>query len=361
MTYYPRYNVTRISAVDFDQSFQDINSWAKQEFEVNLIQFYSRALIPQEIKRISHYQSLEATANLFKLIFLGQTFNDVRFMNKFLISANKSLDFHGLFILKVDLLEHRQRHIKKTFGRLGTFALAADFLIHRVFPKVSYTQKWYFKFTQGRNRAISRSEVLGRAYSCGFELVREHQTPVNSFFVFKKIKNPIVAENPTYGPLIRLNRIGQNGKFIKLLKFRTMHPYSEYIQEYIYKQNSLKEGGKFRDDFRVTKLGAFMRKFWLDELPSLINLIRGDIKLVGVRPISAHYFSLYTKELQELRATVKPGLIPPYYADIPKNMDEIVESELKYIYAYHKSGWITDLKYLGKIFYNIVIRRKFSS
>jgi len=47
------------------------------------------------------------------------------------------------------------------------------------------------------------------------------------------------------------------------------------------------------------------------------NLLKGEMKLVGVRPLTEHYFSLYRKKLQELRAKTKPGLIPPFYLDMP--------------------------------------------
>jgi lipopolysaccharide/colanic/teichoic acid biosynthesis glycosyltransferase len=84
-------------------------------------------------------------------------------------------------------------------------------------------------------------------------------------------------------------------------KFRTMHPYSEYLQEYVYARQGLQKGGKIENDFRVTTWGRFMRKFWLDELPMLYNWIKGDLGIVGVRPLSFHYLDLYDKELQELR------------------------------------------------------------
>ena len=67
-------------------------------------------------------------------------------------------------------------------------------------------------------------------------------------------------------------KVGKDGVIINVYKFRTMHPYSEYLQSYIYEQNKLQEGGKFANDFRVTTLGKCMRKLWIDELPMFINL-----------------------------------------------------------------------------------------
>jgi lipopolysaccharide/colanic/teichoic acid biosynthesis glycosyltransferase len=137
-----------------------------------------------------------------------------------------------------------------------------------------------------------------------------------------------------------------------------MHPYSEFLQEYIYEKHSLKEGGKFNRDIRVTTIGRFLRRYWLDELPMLYNLLKGDMKLVGVRPLSAHYLSLYSKELQQLRSEFKPGLLPPFYADMPKTIEEIEASEFKYLQLCHSQGTLkTDSMYFFLILRNIFFKR----
>jgi lipopolysaccharide/colanic/teichoic acid biosynthesis glycosyltransferase len=138
---------------------------------------------------------------------------------------------------------------------------------------------------------------------------------------------------------------------------RTMHAYSEYLQQYVFETSSLQEGGKFKDDFRVTTVGKFMRKTWIDELPMLINLMRGDLKIVGVRPLSKHYFGLYTPEMRDFRLKFKPGLVPPFYVDLPKTLEEIQESERRYLLAYQKHPFITDFVYFWKALYNILIKK----
>ena len=135
-----------------------------------------------------------------------------------------------------------------------------------------------------------------------------------------------------------------------------MRPYSEYLQEYVFQKNDLQEGGKIKDDFRISPHGKIFRKFWIDELPMLINILKGDIKIVGVRPISKHFFSLYSKELQEMRTQFKPGFIPPFYVDLPKTMDEIMASELKYLKAYAKAPLKTDIKYFFLSFKNVLFK-----
>jgi lipopolysaccharide/colanic/teichoic acid biosynthesis glycosyltransferase len=136
-----------------------------------------------------------------------------------------------------------------------------------------------------------------------------------------------------------------------------MHPYSEYLQSYINSKYGLQSGGKFNNDPRVTTIGKIFRKFWLDELPMIVNLLRGELKLVGVRPLSRHYFSLYPESVQSDRIKTKPGLLPPFYADLPETFEEIIESERRYLKSYQTYGRLTDVKYFGVIFYNIVFRR----
>jgi lipopolysaccharide/colanic/teichoic acid biosynthesis glycosyltransferase len=106
----------------------------------------------------------------------------------------------------------------------------------------------------------------------------------------------------------------------------------------------------------VTTWGIIMRKFWLDELPTLYNWLKGELSLVGVRPLSFHYLSLYDTELQELRKKVKPGLIPPFYADLPNTFEEICASEKKYIERFLKHPARTQFIYFWKSFVNIVIK-----
>jgi len=88
----------------------------------------------------------------------------------------------------------------------------------------------------------------------------------------------------------------------------------------------------------------------------LVNWMRGDIKLVGVRPLSKHKYGILDKDLQEERIKYLPGLVPPFYADLPKNIDEIQESERKYLIKYSEHPFRTDIIYFFKAFYNIILK-----
>ena len=87
-----------------------------------------------------------------------------------------------------------------------------------------------------------------------------------------------------------------------------------------------------------------------------INFFKRELNIVGVRPLSENYFSRYPKELQDLRTKFKPGLIPPYYADMPKGFDEIIESERRYLQLKQEKPYSTDFIYFWKAFVNIVFK-----
>jgi hypothetical protein len=298
----------------------------------------------------------------YKHIINLNKLNDARYVNKFLELINSKLSDEGSYVSCVQTYALRRKTILSTYKKpLSWIYYAADVLFMRVFPKLLITKKIYFFITKGRNRVIHRSEALGRLYSCGFEIQAEQVINNKLYFVARKIKAPVFDYHASYGPLIRLKRIGKNGTLFNVYKLRTMYPYSEYLQQYIHQHNSLKEGGKFNNDFRISTEGKIFRKFWLDEIPMLLNFLKGDMKLVGVRPLSEHYFSLYSSELQNKRKQHKVGLVPPYYADMPKNLDEIMASELRYFEAYEKNPVRTNVKYFFKVFYNIFLRRARSS
>jgi lipopolysaccharide/colanic/teichoic acid biosynthesis glycosyltransferase len=283
--------------------------------------------------------------------------NNIRFINKFLEAANSRLPHNGTLLVCAETTnQHKARIMHKYPPLLNGLYYFGDYIVLRVFPKLPVTKKIYFFLTKGEKRVVSRPEILGRLCSCGFEIVDETEIDGLLYVVGCKRKLPIYDNEASYGPLIYLNRIGKDGRILKVFKVRTMHPYSEYLQDYIYNQNDLAHGGKIEKDYRVSFLGRFLRKFWLDEVPMLWNIMRGDLKLVGVRPLSKHYFSLYSEELQQKRIRHKPGLIPPYYADMPGTLDEIMASEMKYLELHEKNPLKTDVTYFFKALYNIAFK-----
>ena len=284
--------------------------------------------------------------------------NNIRFINKFYEAVNSKLRNGDLFVCCLESSGGRkQRILSKYPPVINRLYYTGDFVFKRLFPKLPVTKTLYFKLTDGRNRVMSAIENHGRLYSCGFEVVETELVGNITYVLARKVGTPEFNDQASYGALIGLNRIGKQGKRFRVYKFRTMHPYSEYLQKYINEQNGLQEGGKFKNDPRVTTMGRFFRKYWLDELPMLWNLLRGDIKLIGVRPLSSHYLGLYPEDFRNRRRDYKPGLLPPFYADMPKNLDEIVASERRYFDMYDKKGILADVVYLFKILNNILFHK----
>lgn len=338
-----------------DEVLEDVGPEALQYISNHLDSEPGKTLI---IDTTTLFNIANQPQGIFNKIVNLHRLNDVRFVNKFLETMNSRLPDGGLIAVCAETKNQRiERILEKYPPLLNYFMYLFDFILKRVFPKIPIGKSIYFFLTRGQNRVMSRAEILGRLCSCGFSIQDEKEINGNLFVIARKTGLPAFNENATYGVFIYLNRVGKNGKIIKVYKFRTMHPFSEYLQGYVYANNNLGAGGKLKDDYRITEIGRIMRKIWLDELPMLINLFRGELKLVGVRPLSQHYFELYSPEMQAMRIRCKPGLVPPFYADMPKTFEEIEDSERRYLELWQKSPFKTDVQYFFKAFYNIIFRK----
>lgn len=339
-----------------------------KELSIELVNFISRhSDLDDDLSSVAIKTSTAFNVNQLpkSLTFNGdydllvnlKAINDTLQINQLFKSINQKLSLGGLVVGCVEPYQLRKaRLLKKYPPILNWVYYTFDYLFKRVFPKLPILDKIYNYITAGRNRAISETETLGRLNYCGFQVVDKLIDKNLLYFLARKHEDTGEVKEKNYRVLLRLPRKGKGGKTIQVYKLRSMFPYAEYIQQYMYEQNNLQKGGKFKDDFRISMIGRFFRKYFLDELPMLLNLIKGDLKLVGVRPISAQFFGLYSKELQIKRVQYKPGLIPPYYADLPNTMEEIQASEMRYLKAYDKNKYLTDFRYFLMAMKNIVFK-----
>lgn len=288
--------------------------------------------------------------------------NDIYDVDQFLRGINSQLEIGQHYIGCADYLAGYETKVFRQSGFPWVSMRLMAFCFHRVLPKLSWGNRLYSLIMRGRKKRMSKTEILGRLVYAGFDIDETKVKDQMLYYRVVKKREPLQGYVPTYGPLIKLKRVVKGGKLAHIYKLRTMHPYAEFIQEYVYKQNSLDIGGKIKDDFRLSEEGLLFRKYFLDELPMLINLFKGDIKLVGVRPLSEHYLSLYTDSIGTARVKYKPGLLPPFYAekDKPETLEEVMISEMRYLIQYKKRPLLTDLKYLFMILNNI-LRKKFRS
>jgi lipopolysaccharide/colanic/teichoic acid biosynthesis glycosyltransferase len=167
-----------------------------------------------------------------------------------------------------------------------------------------------------------------------------------------------VAFSGPGGVFYRQVRVGRYGKDFSLWKFRTMRPDSD-------KKGLLTVGGR---DPRVTRIGYFLRKYKLDELPQLLNVLFGDMSLVGPRPEVRKYVDMYTDEQKKV-LNVRPGITD--YASIEYSnenellaksadpektyIEEVMPAKLKLNAKYvAEMGLMTDLKIIFRTIGKIV-------
>ena len=290
--------------------------------------------------------------------------NDMRGINKRFCLVNQKLPDEGKYVCCYRPQEYmKQKFLKRFPPGLRWFAYLLYFNRKRVLPRLLLTSRLYYDINRGHKRMLSKTEVLGRLYYCGFEV--DDVVPMGHIeYVFAhRISQPYPQEQiKVYGPLIKLPRVCKNKEIKYFYKFRTMHPYAEYIQKYVFDaRGGMDIADKSNDDWRITTWGKFMRKYWLDELPMLINWFKRDVKLVGVRPLSRTMFDTYPEWLQDKRTLCKPGLIPPFYIDHPDTFEELFASEDKYLTEYLAHPIRTDIKYFFLTMRSILTRRTHSA
>jgi len=144
------------------------------------------------------------------------------------------------------------------------------------------------------------------------------------------------------GPILyRQKRVGRNGAEFEMLKFRSMYvknddsKHREAIKRYMNGSklnNDTNSPYKIYDDPRVTKVGKFIRSTSLDELPQLLNVLRGEMSLVGPRPPLPYEVELYSLH-QKLRLSGKPGLTGPWqiYGRSRVTFENMVEMDIAYL------------------------------
>lgn len=144
----------------------------------------------------------------------------------------------------------------------------------------------------------------------------------------------IVIDSPGASPIYVQERVGKNGRKFRFYKFRSMVPNADQMLDSLLKYNEMNGPVfKMKDDPRITRVGRFLRRTSLDEIPQLLNVIKGDMSLVGPRPPLPREVKEYTpRQLQRL--SVLPGLTCYWQVQPERNslsFEEWVEWDLKYI------------------------------
>ena len=151
----------------------------------------------------------------------------------------------------------------------------------------------------------------------------------------------IWIDSPGASPVFSQDRVGRDGKVFKCYKFRSMVPDAESKLQEVLLQNEM-DGPvfKMKDDPRVTRVGRFLRKTSIDELPQLVNILKGDMSIVGPRPALPREVAEYT-DYEKQRLYVTPGLTCYWQIQPNRNeltFDEWMDLDLKYIQD--RSFWL---------------------
>lgn len=277
-------------------------------------------------------------------------------IDKELAQRYQTLDNGGVILLRAkigDKVENKILNI--SFKPISWLIYLVYFFFFRVLPKTPIINKLLLLISLGKWRSISKTETWGRLAFAGFDVINEIELQNGEdLIVARKLYTPFEQSIPSFYPIISLNRVGYLGETIRIFKLRSMYPYSEFLQQKIYEMNSLDNTGKFKDDFRITRYGKYVRKFWLDELPQVINWLRGDIKIVGIRAMSFQYFSLYPQWYKDLYYSVKPGFVSPIFDDNTTSFDDIVEIEGNYLKRFIKNKIKTDISFFFETAFQIL-------
>ena len=152
----------------------------------------------------------------------------------------------------------------------------------------------------------------------------------------------LTIANKGAGAIFYQERPGKDGKIFKVMKFKSMTDERDA------------EGNLLPDRERLTKVGKFVRATSLDELPQLINVLKGDMALIGPRPLLVRYLPYYT-EREQLRHTVRPGISGWAQVNGRNNITWDNKLECDAYYAEHVSLWF-DMKILWLTIYKVIKR-----
>lgn len=160
----------------------------------------------------------------------------------------------------------------------------------------------------------------------------------------------IVIDDPHGSPIFSQTRVGRNGKEFRFYKFRSMRNHAEEMLDELLPDNEMDGPAfKMKEDPRITRVGKFLRKSSIDELPQLWNVLRGDMSIVGPRPALPREVAQYNAYMLQ-RLLIHPGLTCYWQVQPMRNsltFDQWVDLDIKYI---QERSFFTDLKIILRTF-----------
>jgi exopolysaccharide biosynthesis polyprenyl glycosylphosphotransferase len=167
---------------------------------------------------------------------------------------------------------------------------------------------------------------------------------------------PLLIESP--GPLFfKQDRVGKNGRIFKCYKLRSMYPDADKRKAELMKNNKM-NGCMFKmdNDPRITKVGRFIRKYSIDELPQFFNVLKGDMSLIGTRPPTVDEFEKYESR-HKRRLSMRPGITGMWQVSGRSNIEnfeDVVKLDCQYIDEFSP---MLDLKIFFKTIYVVLTHK----
>lgn len=291
---------------DILEKFQRTNNWY---FEITCITIVDQDLTGTKIQEIPVIANTDTMLEKAKNIALDGVFINVSYKSHIIFDVRRTLhDFQEMGIIvhvNIDALELDVTD--KVIENLGFFKV------------VSYASRLRDPGQQVLKRCI---DIVGGMVGM-----------IITLFVGAFVAIAIKLDSP--GPVIfSQNRVGKNGRRFKMYKFRSMYIDAEERKKELLQQNEM-QGAMFKiaNDPRITKVGKFIRKYSIDELPQFFNVLKGDMSLVGTRPPTVEEVQRYKTE-QKRRLSVTPGMTGLWQTSGRSEIydfDEIVKLDLEYI------------------------------
>lgn len=308
-------------------------------------------------------RSKETTWNIVGVILLGKKDRDIKLENIPIIPAVEkdylkyaTRQVVDEVFIHVDDIQKRERFLKKMILEFEKMGVVVNLNLDLFSLGVT---------GEKRVHKLERYHVIAfssRLFDYRMVLIKRLVDIVGALLglVFTVIVGCILApflllESP--GPLIfAQRRVGINGRYFNIYKFRSMYVDAEKRKKELMDQNEM-QGLMFKieNDPRVTKVGAFIRKTSIDELPQFWNVLKGDMSLVGTRPPTLDEYKQYSS-YQKRRISFRPGITGLWQISGRSNIksfDEVVKLDLEYI-----DNWslLLDFKIIFKTIW-VVLKR----
>jgi hypothetical protein len=202
----------------------------------------------------------------------GIALNNWYYINSKFQAHYHKLSPGGFLIVKFKSRNQVINRLKNQFfGKSLSFIII---FVHDVLAKIPYLSKLINWIIKGKNKLLSEIEVKGRVYYNGFKIEKQFLVENEIYLILRKVNSISDNPNPSFHLITNLNRVSMFGNIIKIRKIRSMYPYSEFLQKDVFETNQLDTSGKFNDDPRITGIGKYIRKYWIDEIPQFLQYRR---------------------------------------------------------------------------------------